>query len=269
MADIWKNLLNSAVILPRFPLITGSNPSKECHMTWVWMLIAHRIPSAFWNGHWGHRGTSRQDRLGPFRNLVWGPWLLIALPFTLPLKMLRALPQQVANLLLGMAEANRGQGAQLLYRVRRRDWRYRNNYFLTQLWKIPSFFPLYLQRRSALSFIPWKAVRHVAPNLLHVHILCKSATHVFQEEKARVCTSSLKEKAQGRAVFLGGKFLSLPPTALAHSQVMGVTDMVTSSSDFGSDGALVTYKDNGFLPLLYAWCLMHVGNLIFGLKNNN
>lgn len=48
--------------------------------------------------------------------------------------------------------------------------------------------------------------------------------------------SSLREKAQGRTIFLGGKFLSLPPPALAHSQIMGVTDMVTPSSDFGSDG---------------------------------
>lgn len=57
-------------------------------------------------------------------------------------------------------------------------------------------------------------------------------------------------EGSGKNYVLGRKIPQSPP--LAHSQAMGVTDMVTSSSDFGSDGPLVTYKDNGFLPLLYA-----------------
>lgn len=59
-------------------------------------------------------------------------------------------------------------------------------------------------------------------------------------------------EGSGKNYVLGRKIPQSSPTALAHSQVMGVTDMVTSSSDFGSDGTLVIYKDNGFLPLLYA-----------------
>lgn len=62
------------------------------------------------------------------------PWVvLVALPFTLPLKTLHAWPQQAAGLLLGLAETDSGRGAQLLYRVRREDWRHLKNYFLTQL----------------------------------------------------------------------------------------------------------------------------------------
>lgn len=134
-----KNLLNSTVILPRFPLITGSNPSKR--LPHDRGLNTHCTQNSICILEWtlGQSGDTSAGQLLCLLELGLVPLVvLMALPFTLPLKTLRAWPQQTANLLLGRAEANSGQGAQLLNRQEER-LETPKKLFSDTTWKVPLF----------------------------------------------------------------------------------------------------------------------------------
>lgn len=145
MADIWKYVLNSTVILPRFPLITGSNPSKRVPHDLG--LNTHCTQNSICILEWT-LGPSGDTSAGPPRCLLelgLRPLVADRTAFHLALEHTACFASASCKLSPGRGRGKPWARGSAVYRVRRRDWRYLNSYFLTQLWKIPSFFHLYLQ----------------------------------------------------------------------------------------------------------------------------
>lgn len=127
------NILNSTVILPRLPLITGSNPSKR--LLHDWGLNTHCTQNSICILEWtlGQSGDTSAGQLlcllerGLVPLLCW--WHCLS-PCPWKYCMLRLSKLQTFSWAWQRQTVGKGK-----------DWRHLKNYFLTQLWKFP-FLPL-------------------------------------------------------------------------------------------------------------------------------